>query len=341
MCPESVKRHSGFSLVTAIFLLVILASLGAFIVTISGVQQTSSALDMQGSRAYQAARAGIEWGTYQVLINTGAVAVDTSASAMSAVSSTTLTWMHTATGSNRLVIVGVSYIHASATVSVTYGGVAMTSVGSAVQGGDDRMQMFRLVNPPTGAQTVTVTFSVAVIQKIGGSVSMTGVNQTTPLGTFVSATGFTTTPSVTVTSGAGELVIDTLAGDTGVGTTTVNAGQTQQWNLKPANTGAGSTKAGAASVTMGWTFSTADNWSHGAVSVKPAVGFCGSGPSTQILTGMGGTLSGFTTTVDCTSSTHVEGGVNVQVYQLTSTAAQGTVGTIDRVERQLQATVGR
>ncbi|MGZ5779931.1 MAG: agglutinin biogenesis protein MshP [Burkholderiaceae bacterium] len=50
---------------TAIFLLVILASLGAAIVYISGVQQISSGLDIQGARAYQAARAGIEWGLYQ------------------------------------------------------------------------------------------------------------------------------------------------------------------------------------------------------------------------------------------------------------------------------------
>lgn len=55
----------GFSLVTAIFLLVILAGLGAAIVYISGVQQVSSALDIQGARAYQAARAGVEWGLHQ------------------------------------------------------------------------------------------------------------------------------------------------------------------------------------------------------------------------------------------------------------------------------------
>lgn len=57
----------GFSLVSAIFLLVVLSALGAFMLTFSTVQHTSSAQDMQGGRAYQAARAGIEWGLYQVL----------------------------------------------------------------------------------------------------------------------------------------------------------------------------------------------------------------------------------------------------------------------------------
>jgi len=57
----------GFAIVSAIFLLVVLAALGAFMLTMSAVQHTTSAQDVQGSRAYQAARAGIEWGVYQVL----------------------------------------------------------------------------------------------------------------------------------------------------------------------------------------------------------------------------------------------------------------------------------
>jgi MSHA biogenesis protein MshP len=50
--------------VTAIFLLVVLAGLGVALVTVFTAQQTTSALDEQGARAYQAARAGIEWGLY-------------------------------------------------------------------------------------------------------------------------------------------------------------------------------------------------------------------------------------------------------------------------------------
>jgi MSHA biogenesis protein MshP len=64
---SAVQR--GFSLVSAIFLLVVIAALGTFAVTLSTTQQQSSALDVLGSRAYQAARAGIEWGAYQVLQN--------------------------------------------------------------------------------------------------------------------------------------------------------------------------------------------------------------------------------------------------------------------------------
>lgn len=61
------KIHQGFSLVSAIFLLVVIAALGTFAVTLSTTQQQSAAMDVMGARAYQAARAGIEWGAYQVL----------------------------------------------------------------------------------------------------------------------------------------------------------------------------------------------------------------------------------------------------------------------------------
>src|SRR5688572_5354857 len=71
MIRDSTKRRNfvqrGFSIVTAIFLIVVLGLLGVFIVAVVGLQQQSQALDVQGVRAYQAARAGIEWGAYQVL----------------------------------------------------------------------------------------------------------------------------------------------------------------------------------------------------------------------------------------------------------------------------------
>ena len=63
--------QQGFSIVSAIFLLVVLSALGAFMLTFSNVQQMTSTQDLQGTKAYQAARAGIDWGAYQVLQNGG------------------------------------------------------------------------------------------------------------------------------------------------------------------------------------------------------------------------------------------------------------------------------
>lgn len=47
--------------------MVVLALLGAYMLSVTGIQQSSSELDTQGARAYQAAHAGVEWGAFQVL----------------------------------------------------------------------------------------------------------------------------------------------------------------------------------------------------------------------------------------------------------------------------------
>jgi MSHA biogenesis protein MshP len=71
---RTLHRSAGVGLVTAIFLLVVLAGLAVAMVSISGAQQAASALDVQGARAYQAARAGIEWGLFQSMRNNACAA---------------------------------------------------------------------------------------------------------------------------------------------------------------------------------------------------------------------------------------------------------------------------
>jgi len=61
------RFQRGFAIVSAIFLLVVLAALGGFIATVSTTQHVGSAQDVQGARVYYAARTGIEWGLYQAL----------------------------------------------------------------------------------------------------------------------------------------------------------------------------------------------------------------------------------------------------------------------------------
>jgi len=81
MCHDvrltNIARQRGFSLLVAVFLLIILSSLAAFLVAISTMQQIGATMDLQGSRAYQAARAGIEWGAYQTLTPVAAPACPT------------------------------------------------------------------------------------------------------------------------------------------------------------------------------------------------------------------------------------------------------------------------
>lgn len=57
----------GFSLVAAIFLLVIIAGLGVFMLSVYSTQRATANQDILGTRAYHAAKAGLEWGSFQIL----------------------------------------------------------------------------------------------------------------------------------------------------------------------------------------------------------------------------------------------------------------------------------
>ncbi|TAM43935.1 MAG: hypothetical protein EPN55_11895 [Gammaproteobacteria bacterium] len=55
------------ALVSAIFLLVVLAALGAYMLTVSGVEQTTVNRSLISARTYYAARAGLEWGIHRTV----------------------------------------------------------------------------------------------------------------------------------------------------------------------------------------------------------------------------------------------------------------------------------
>ena len=80
----TIVRSRGVGLITAIFLLVVIAGLAVAMVTVYTAQQASSTLDVQGARAYQAARAGIAWGLFRQRIQdpceTATFAMDASTS---------------------------------------------------------------------------------------------------------------------------------------------------------------------------------------------------------------------------------------------------------------------
>jgi MSHA biogenesis protein MshP len=55
------NRISGFTLISAIFLVVVLSLIGAFIVNLSSLTRASANLSLQGIKAYYAASSGLEW----------------------------------------------------------------------------------------------------------------------------------------------------------------------------------------------------------------------------------------------------------------------------------------
>jgi uncharacterized repeat protein (TIGR01451 family) len=221
------------------------------------------------------------------------VAVDASTSLGQEVRTTaaTMTFSHTTAvlGLNRLLVVGVSMDttnNTALTVSgITYGGTALTVWGKLSDGTKaERVEMWYLIAPATGVNSVVVSFSGVTATAAGvvaGATTFTGADQTAPLRPFVSASDSGTTASLStlnVPSGVNEMVMDTLSIN-GSRTATLGATQIQAWAQNSGGTtsntdvyGVSSTRSGAPSVPLSESFSGTSLWSMGAVSIRPSQG---------------------------------------------------------------------
>ena len=154
-----------------------------------------------------------------------AIALDTTTSSSSA-SSTSWTFSHTCSGSDRVLLVGFFKFGGGDSVTgVTYNGVSMTQLGKGVADASGYVYLYGLVNPATGANNV-VASSSASVQWYGEAVSYTGVDQTTPFPdteAYNSSTGTSFTESIT-TSVADSWII--LQGRNSVGGPTAGANTT-------------------------------------------------------------------------------------------------------------------
>jgi MSHA biogenesis protein MshP len=83
-------RDKGFATSVVVAVLVMLAVLGTALFSLSTTQQSTIVRDTLGARAYQAARAGIEWGVYRTL-NAASCVASTSFALPGALSDFTVT----------------------------------------------------------------------------------------------------------------------------------------------------------------------------------------------------------------------------------------------------------
>ena len=60
-------KQQGFGIVAALFIVVVLATLAGYLVNISGSMHSASSMTQLSTRAYYAARSGLEWGLYQAI----------------------------------------------------------------------------------------------------------------------------------------------------------------------------------------------------------------------------------------------------------------------------------
>ncbi len=189
---------------------------------------------------------------------------------------------NTITGSNLVLVVGVSMnisARNTSTVSgITYNGVALTLAGVHHDSTNvRRVEMWYLIGPATGNHNVVVTENVPGAGTIGtvvGATTFTGADQTTPIRAFASNDGTNDEANVTVSSGLTDLVLDTLAIDGNHTVPAPSGTQVQQWALTSGGGGSdaygyGSSHAGAVSVPMSEKLSASSNWSDAAVSIQP------------------------------------------------------------------------
>lgn len=67
-----MRPERGFALVAALFVMVVIAVAVATMSRLSVTQNSSLDLAVQQARAYQAARAGLEWGLHQLMLESNA-----------------------------------------------------------------------------------------------------------------------------------------------------------------------------------------------------------------------------------------------------------------------------
>jgi MSHA biogenesis protein MshP len=114
------RQQSGFALVPALFLIVVLGALAVVAIRVGTGQQQAVTMSLQQARALSAAQTGIEWGAYMALKGGG-----------SCVASTTLTLTEAALNGFSVIVTcaavtfstgaNISYVLNSAATSGLYG----------------------------------------------------------------------------------------------------------------------------------------------------------------------------------------------------------------------------
>jgi len=120
-----------------------------------------------------------------------------------------INWPHTVgSGTNRLLLIAIAFAPTTVSVSsVTVGSQSATFLRADSNSTWARGEIWYLLNPTSGSQTITVNFSNNVSGCACGSCSYSGVAQTGTFDTSAAKTAFSATPNVDITlAGSSECV---------------------------------------------------------------------------------------------------------------------------------------
>jgi hypothetical protein len=267
-------------------------------ITVRGGQATGSnaqgaTITVQGSNGTGGANGG------DILFQTGQAAeggiqidaADVSEAQVDHTDGTTTSMAFTVgTQEDRVLLVGTGY---TGTEEVTYDGIPLTELGSVNHGGEyagAHADLWYLLNPPSGTHSIVATINPAEPYSAGmGAEVFFDVDQSTPFGTFVSASGSESgsgAASLSVpTTNTSQVVVDTLGLDNSIPCTSTGSGQTVAWSVAQTfiGTSCGSyTVASVGATTISYQLSQTSDWVDVGVALNPAVP--GSTPL-QVVTG--------------------------------------------------------
>lgn len=203
----------------------------------------------------------------------GPVYFDNSSTSTYEAALSTYNFSHTVgSNSNRLLVVGVSIFAAGNVTSITYGVVALTKLRHDVTGAY-RSEIWYLIAPSSGTDTITVNLS-ASLTSIAGGASWWNVDQTDPFSANAGGTGTNTPASAAVTPGSSlNRVFGNLAAQTNSGVTD-QVRQAQHYTASGALGSQIGSELGiimsAASTTLQWDgIGTVDSWAISLGAIQP------------------------------------------------------------------------
>ncbi|MGB2713506.1 MAG: hypothetical protein WBC51_04960 [Vicinamibacterales bacterium] len=206
------------------------------------------------------------------------MAISVGSSSSSSSSSTgSLVWSHTTVAGTDMLVVtagtGTSGPASGRTVTaVSFGAQSLTEVPSSA--GDDgnfcRSAIWYLIAPNITTADITVTIGTSS-QVAAGATNFSGVHQTVPFGTAAVNGGSSTTASVAVTAGSGEVTVGAIGSDSGSGITPTG---TQLWEVE--NVNGDTSHAGqyytTTNPTVQWGQAEDTGWAVSGVAMKAAAG---------------------------------------------------------------------
>jgi len=217
-----------------------------------------------------------------------------SVSSTNQVGGSSMSWNHTCGGAERLLVVCTAAEDQTTAAdlvisSITYNGDNLTKIRSdeadyGAAGADNRSEIWYMVNPDAGTNSIVVTYAGAVGGSVGGAISFTGAAQTNQPNSNAGNQQSGDVGSVSVnisTTADGCFIVDSICGSLSVNTNTPDASQTERHNVAAPShcKGGSSTKVltSAGSTSMSWTSSSNQSWTISAASFKPATDGGGGG----------------------------------------------------------------